>query len=372
MGIDLPFTRMAADSVRPNASRSVLTSVRASGKRPAWQQTVLAPDTPGNIAGAGAPGIKTIPENAIRVLPGQSIQQALDSAAGKGRTVWLEAGIHTLKTTLRIPSNTTLAGEGTLSVIFLDPASGARDAMVNAADDLHDVTIRDLVVEGALSPAHGTDPNSSRSFRSSGNRGGIIFQSQRAGQMKHIRFIHVTVQHCTNNGILISGADDITVSGCDLNENGSSVIPGPHLLHNLKLTHCSGIRITDSRLDTSPYGSGLALSDCSGAAIDGNEVARNAFYGILISECRDIAVRRNLVEGNDRSGVMAEYLHRGSEHITITGNRIHFNGGYGVESRAVKNIQVQDNILRGNGKFTGKLDNPAQVMISPRPDPIME
>lgn len=371
-GLEIPYIKMAADSIRPHASRSILTAVRApSGKTPQHRE-ILRPGTTGYIAGAGAVDKVKAPAGAIIVAPGQSLQDALDAAAGTGRWVLAKAGLHTLKTTLRIPSGVTLSGEGDSTILFLDPASGRRDAVVNAADDMHDITIRDLVIEGALSPTTGTDPNSGRSFHSSGNRGGIIFRSLDGGQMRRINFINLTVQNCTYNGVFISGAADINISRCNFDENGASVVPGPRLQHNLLLTHCKGINISDSRLDTSPFGSGIALSDCSDAAINRNELARNACYGILVSECMDISVKDNLIEANDRGGVMMEFLHRGSENITVRDNRIHFNGGYGVESYATKQIIVENNAYEGNGPYRGNINNEEQQKLSNEKNIIME
>ena len=44
--------------------------------------------------------------------------------------------------------------------------------MVNADNDIHDITIRDLVIEGSNKTEPGTDPNSNRSYRG-GELGGL-------------------------------------------------------------------------------------------------------------------------------------------------------------------------------------------------------
>ncbi|MBT1703774.1 right-handed parallel beta-helix repeat-containing protein [Chryseosolibacter indicus] len=348
-GLEVPYTKAAADLIRPKASRSILTAQRAPSS---YRKRKSGTPKPGRIAyPAGAMEISAAhPPESIKVAPGESLQNALNEASGTGKWVIAGAGIHTLSTTLKVPSGVTLAGEGLRTVLFLDPSSGIRDAIANTDDNMHDVTIRDLVVEGALKTEIPSDPNSSRSYRNGANRGGIIFLASKEGGMKNISFINVTVQNCTYNGVLVSGATNVNVINCDLNENGSSVVPGPKLQHNLLLTHCSNITVKDSRLDTSPFGCGVSISQSKEGMITNCEIARNGYYGVLISESRDISITGNLIEANDRSGVMTEFLYHGSDNISVKKNIIHYNNGYGVESYGVKDIKAESNTYAGNGK----------------------
>ena len=141
----------------------------------------------------------------------------------------------------------------------------------------------------------------------------------------------------------------MNITRCNFSENGASVAPGARLLHNLLLTHCTEVSVKDSRLVTSPLGAGISMEDCSDASISNCEIARNGYYGILIAESKNIAVTGNLVEANDRSGVMAEFLFNGSDNISIINNIIQYNARYGVESYAVKNGKVEKNTYAGNG-----------------------
>ncbi|WP_373511566.1 right-handed parallel beta-helix repeat-containing protein [Persicitalea sp.] len=348
-GIELSYTKMAADSVRSTASRSVLTSLRKPLGKVVGYSTGPAVSSIGYIAGAVATASTKIPDTAIRVQPGESIQEALNTAAGSGRWVVATAGLHTLPTTLKIPSGVTLAGEGVETMLFLDPKSDERDAIVSASDDLHDVTLRDFVLEGATRAEPGSDPNTRRSFRSTAKRGGVLFISPRRGGMKNLNFINLTVQNCTYNGVLVSGATNVSVTACDFTENGSYVVPGPKLQHNLLLTYCDKVSIEGSRLDTSPFGSGLSLGHCRDVRVTHTEIARNGYYGVLIAESENVVIEKSLIEANDRSGVMMEFLDKGSKGITVRDNRIQYNNGFGVESYATKNGTVKGNLYEGNG-----------------------
>jgi len=385
-GLDLPFVRRAADSVRPKASRSVLTAVREGyGVKgvggTSGEGVVLGVRAVSGVGGTSSLGVVSgvgvasgkallagagvkmgveVPSDAIVVNPGESIQKALDAAvSGAGKFVLVKAGVHTFPATLRLPSGVTLAGEGLSTVLFLDPASGQREAMINADVDAHDITIRDMVIEASNKTEVPSDPNSGRSNKGGYNRGGILFRAEKDNQMQRISLINLTVRNSTYSGVCISGASSVAVVGCDLSENGVSVPPGPKLIHNLLLTHCSGVKVTDSRLVNSPNGCGVALDHCSNVSVAGCEIARNGYYGILVTESSAITVRGNLIEANDFSGVMAEFLSKGNEGVQVMGNRLQYNNGYGVEAYAVQRMSCSGNAYEGNGS------RPAQEKISP-------
>lgn len=348
-GIEMPYTKMAADSVRPKTSRSVLTAFRVPKSKPVIQRTEPKPSPIAWPAGAMDKAVTPVPAHAIRVTPGQSLQKALDEAAGRKGWVVATAGVHKFPETLKISSGVTLSGEGLKTILMLDPESGLRDAIVNANSNMHDVTICDLVIEAATDPEPASDPNSNRSYRARYNRGGIMFPGQKEDDMKNITIKNITVRNSTYNGVFISGASAVTIDNCDFDENGAGVVPGPKLQHNLLLRHCSEVTVKNSRLDTSPNGSGIALDRCDQVSIGNCEVARNGFYGILISESDHVTITSSLIEANDKSGVMAEFLYDGCGNITLNDNLVHYNNGYGIETYKVKDLKYENNRLTGNG-----------------------
>ena len=349
-GIELPYTKMAADSIRPKASRSILTAFRAPTGKAVTKKEKPAPSSIAYPAGAMENAVTKAAPNAIRVSPGQSIQDALDQAAGKNSWVVATAGLHRLPGTLKIPSGVTLSGEGLGTILMLDPASGLRDAIVNATDDLHDVTICDLVLEGATDTDPGTDPNSRRSYRGGYNRGGIMFLGKNDGALKNLTFKNLTIRNCTYDGLFITGAEKMNIIKCDLNENGVSVAPGSRLLHNIHLYHCASVSVKDSRMDTSPLGSGIVLNYCTDISVSYCEIARNGWHGISVTESKNISLTGNLIEANDFEGINIQYLYSGSENVVISNNIIHYNQGFGITAYSGKNIKSTNNKFAGNGK----------------------
>ncbi|MCE1200104.1 MAG: alginate lyase family protein [Marinilabiliales bacterium] len=363
-GIDLPYTKMAADSVRPQASRSVLTAFRATDKpnvKPINKPSASAIAYP---AGAEALHWKDTGASVIRVKPGESLQEAIDKAAGTGNLVLATAGLHKFPATLKIPSGTTLVGEGLSTILMLDPASGQREAMIQATDDLHDVVLQGFVLEGSTDPDPGTDPNSRRSYRGNYNRGGILFYGNKTGSMKNITVAALTIRNCTFNGLFITGADKVNIQSCDLNENGVSVPSGSRQLHNLLLSHCRNVNIQNCRLDTSPLGCGIHLADCTDALIEKCEVARNGWHGILLSACQNILITGNLVEANDGCGTLIQYLGEGSVNVRVVQNILRYNHNFGLLSYGGTTILSVNNRYEGNG-----IDLKSDEMVSP--DPIL-
>jgi parallel beta-helix repeat protein len=113
-------------------------------------------------------------------------------------------------------------------------------------------------------------------------------------------------------------------------------------------------------------GSGIALDYTADVAVANCEVARNGYHGITISESKNVSVKNNLIEANDRNGVMTEFLFAGSENITISNNIIQFNNGYGVRAYAVTNNKMENNVYAGNGSSA------AQQHLSPEKFILME
>jgi parallel beta-helix repeat protein len=379
-GLEMPWTDRAIEKTRAGRSWSTLTMHRGPvGK---LRKPTGPPRSGKQAAQAGALGGPTAEPstNAIIVPPGESVQAAVDNSSTNGGCVLLAGGLHVLPAPLRIPSGVTLAGQGGETILMLDPGlttERAGVAIVNATDDLHDVTLRDFVVEGATTlraPTNAAnlnyeyvsgsgsgaislrpltrDPNQDRrqrSYQMSPSRAGIVFSAQRDGQMHNLRFEHITVRNCTHDGVAIRGAQQVMITACDFSDNGSSVVPGPELQHNLLITHTIGCEVRDSRFDTSPWGSGLELSFGSDMTITNNETARNARTGIHVTGSHGVRIYGNLTEGNDRDGIVTDALMDGCREVEISGNLSRNNGGSGIKMNQTSDGWVTNNSVLDNG-----------------------
>jgi parallel beta-helix repeat protein len=367
-GVRMPLLEQICEKVRDKARRGVLIAFREEfqRKKPVQPSVELYPWKIAYPAGATERPEK-IPENSVIVAPGGNLQEALDKAAGTGQWVIAKAGIHLLKQTLNIPSGTQLVGEGLETVLMFE---SAKYYAVSSKDTtMHDVRISNLVIEGAATYEVTSDPNTGRFARTgrfANSLTGIAFLGLTPGSMKNITLGNVTVINFSKNGIFISGTENLEINNCNISDNGAAIVPGPRLQHNLLLRHVSKVSIHDSRFDTSLAGCGISLDNCSGAFVERCEIARNAWYGILLSTSDNIILTGNLVEGNSGSGIMSEFLYSGCRNIHINNNFIQYNNGYGVEAYAAEKLAISGNKFDLNGQSV------RQQNIDPKPQIILK
>ena len=352
-GVKMPLTGRMCEEERNNFARSVLIGFREEfhPQKSAPPTVDLLPSPIAYPAGATNKPAENIFENAIEVQPGDDLQDALDRTAGTGQMVVVKAGIHKLKRKLNIPSGVKLTGEGLESILMFEGVGYY--ALSAKESSMHDVRISNLVIDGSTTHEIPSDPNSGR-FNRAGRYGntshGIAFLGQKPGSMKNIVFENVTVIHFSRHGVFITGAENIEINNCNISDNGSKIVPGPRLQHNMLLRHVNQIRIRDSRFDTSLAGCGIALSNCSDAMVERCEIARNAWFGLLLSTSENVTISGNLIEGNSASGIMSEYLYSGCRNVNINKNIIQYNDGYGIEAYAAEKIGLIDNQYHLNGQ----------------------
>ena len=355
-GVELSYTgKIIEKNTRSKSSLGTLTSLRyyTEGKKQAAVPFRVSSFIP--FTGAFDEVTSQFPSDTVMVHPGQSVQDAINRAAGKKTWVVLSKGVFALDAPLKIPSETVLSGQGKETILFLKPGVQG-STIINADNILHDVIIRDLLVEGATSTEMPSDPNDARrkrSYMSAPERAGILFSADKDHQMKNIHLIHLTVQNFTKNGVSVRGADQVIVEKCDFSGNGSSVVPGAGYHHNLHLTHIDGVEISGSRFDDSPWGSGIDVSFGANVKISDCEMSRNKLSGVRCTESSQIEIAKSLAEGNDENGITLDALMDGNKKITIRGNVLQYNKNEGVFLDQCEIGIRENNKEEGNGNKNG-------------------
>lgn len=354
-GVILPYTEKAIkEHTRSKSSVGFLTAVKAPISNVSTQPSIftgsdnfLKPTIIGALKGKS----KQLPANSIHLKPGESIQEAINSNRNTGKWIILEAGVHTLDAPLKIYSGTLLAGKGRETIIF--PSPRTETAIINGEDILSDVTIRDLLVEGATKVIENADPNHdrrSRSYMNAPSREGIILKSKGKDGIQNVVLENITVQNFTKNGVAIVSGKNIRIHQCDFSDNGASVVPGAGFHHNLHLSYITNCEITSSRFDTSPYGNGINVTFCMNVKATHSEMARNGLSGIRCAESSQIAIINSLAEGNGENGIFIEKQMNNCKDITIHHNTVQNNRCYGIDARTAIQPSIKDNISRHNYK----------------------
>ena len=287
----------------------------------------------------------------VEVYNSEELQHALNISAGLGKTILLRAGEYKLQQSLTIPSNIRLCGEGVGTVLICEPS--VRTAAILLGDlDAHDITIENLVLDGAWNHTVGSDPNTgrfNRTGRLSNSLTGISLRGENGHSLRNVVFKNLTVINFSRSGVYVSDVNGIEIDACDFSDNGAQVVPGPRLQHNLFIQHSTGIRLKNSRFDTSLRGCGVVIDHCRDILFDRCEIARNGWHGIMMSECQNGFVGNCLIEGNDGCGFMGDYLYHGSDCISVKNNKIQYNNEYAVKGFSLTNFIVAENIYRCNG-----------------------
>lgn len=308
--IAMPYTEKAAAKVQ--RVHTVATMFRGdAGKTPADLKPAPEASKIATTAGAQAKPTGAATAADVTVAPGHSIQDALDKLKAKGGGMLsLTAGLHTLPATLKLPSGVTIAGTGLDCELFLDPVKGAGEAaIVNAELDMHDVVLRDFVIEGGQTPEASHDPNGDvqrRRLMYGPIRAGIVFQANEKSALRNLKFEHITVRNCTSNAVALFGAEQVDVVNCDFSGSGGMVPPGHGKNHNLKMNHVSRIAISGSRFADSMWGHGVAVIFGQDVSMRDCELTRNQLDGVMIAESRQVTVEGCLAEGNGGAGIAQE------------------------------------------------------------------
>jgi hypothetical protein len=279
------------------------------------------------IAGAQPKPMNEPPATAITVEPGESIQDALNKLKKNGGgTLSLKAGLHTLPATLMLPSGATIVGTGIDCELFLDPTkTGHEAAIANAEPDMHDVVLRDFVIEGGQTPEASHDPNTNvgkRRLMYGPIRAGIVFQGT---VLRNLKFEHITVRNCTSSAVELFGAQQVSIINCDISGSGGMVPPGHGKNHNLKMNHVSHVAVTDSRFADAMWGHGIAVTFGSDINIRDCEITRNALDGVLIAESWQVMVEGCLAEGSGGAGIAQEKWMDSNQGVVVRNNILRNN-----------------------------------------------
>ncbi|GAA3465957.1 right-handed parallel beta-helix repeat-containing protein [Nonomuraea roseola] len=219
------------------------------------------------------------------VLPGESIQRALDES-GPGARILLEEGTYAQSVWIRHPG-VTLSGAGAGRTVLVPGGGGPPDVprLHDAAEDV----VSGLTVHGELAGA--------------------------------VRVEALTVRGFSGAGVYAHSAAGVTVHEVEVRDNA---------VWGIYLRESTGCRVVRCRASGSQYG-GVALSFCprSGAEIAANECSANAF-GVFVDNSSEARVLGNACHGNAIGILLLNQVYEGEPEggvrdCLVAGNDLYGN-----------------------------------------------
>ncbi len=227
-------------------------------------------------------------DHVVDVAPGESIQDAVDSAhqAGGG-VVRLAAGTHVLDAPITLKSGITVTGHGQDQTII---QQGKHD-QGGAFQATPDATVRDVVISHLT--LDGTR---------SGRANGIYMAGRNEDRHARVTLQDITITNWNHHGVHIKRVDDIVMNRCTIQHNGAE--GGYH--HNVYFLYNKRILQSDCDMSHPVLGKGckytsvqhLIAQRCTikgkllgnGIQADNNEAGHLFFHKYHISGCARVAM----------------------------------------------------------------------------------
>ncbi|WP_434035598.1 T9SS type A sorting domain-containing protein [Formosa sp. 4Alg 33] len=261
------------------------------------------------------------------VLPGESIQTAIDNVSTSGGgIVTLAKGTHVITVPVRMKSNVTLQGEGNWESLLQTTVN--MNMIIADAEGLQNLTIQNLAIQGTNAI----------------NGGGIQITSQGVDH-ENIKIINV---HCfeTGWGVHIKGTKNLLVQDCLFERNGTAGKEG--YAHNMYLRRVYGAEVRDSQFLNSTSANGINISYSEDIKVYNCEMSGNYFRGVRAANTDGYLVYDCIVNDNGDVGILANSEGVPTTNIDIKRNCVSNNSKAGISGvNGVTGI-VQDNNSYGN------------------------
>jgi len=347
-------------------TRSAGTTTSTSSTTPPPSTTTPPPTTTAPSSGSTGPSSSLNPTSGVVILPGQSIQAAVN-AHPEGTTFWLKAG--TWHQQNIAPKN----GQSFIGEVgaILDGDNVTGQAFFSRASN---VTIRNLIVQhyappvqdGAIrgdwnSSSHWTvDHNEVRS--NSGGAGIYVVDSS----TYTANYVHDNGQF----GLMGRGSGSV-VSNNEIAHNNTGGNDPNWAAGGVKFFYTIGMRFTGNYVHDN-IGPGIWFDTNNlNNLIDGNRVVNNVYAGIFYEVSYGAIIRNNTVTGNGGTGSIARsgILISASPNVEVYGNTLsgNSNGIVGLQAdrssvpasygaHLVQNLSVHDNNITASRGVTGLVD----------------
>ncbi|MDT8389826.1 MAG: right-handed parallel beta-helix repeat-containing protein [Lentisphaeria bacterium] len=266
----------------------------------------------------------------IEVPVGGDIQAAIDTAASVdgGGTVILKKGTHTIDVPLKLWSNVTVRGEGSLES-SLKTAKNIK--MITASTNgLSNLVIRNLVIIGT-----------------NAEKGGGIHLVSYEKDHENITISNVHVFN-TGWGVHIKGAKNLVIENCNFSRNGTKGEEG--YAHNLYLRRCYTVKVSNCIFNDCISANGVNISYSRDIGVVNCRMIGNHFRGIRAADSDGFKVHNCVIAKNGTVGLLANTEKAVTKNIDWRNNQVFENGAEGIYTRDGATGVCENNNAFGNKK----------------------
>jgi parallel beta-helix repeat protein len=318
----------------------------------------LDPNSPGDSGGMARGGIAALrrfaaggaTSNAINVqtlgfggdqpVDVKSLNELLSKSTGQ--SLYFPAGTYTFSSTLNIPSNITLMGDGSGKTIFLaDKDYDPNASLVKAQSQASAININGITFDGGDNPRKGTSA--------------LV----ELGYTSDLNFTNSAVQNTQYIGLDLGGAQNATVQGSLFtnigNPNhsvngGSAIYVGGEGENQAKNINVVGNTFKDNNWSAAYF-----MPD--GGQFSNNTCVNNGESTLFMNHTgKNVTIANNTIDGSRRMDISASGLELGGQNLKVYGNTITNAGSDGITLTDVSNSQIENNNLFNNGRESQKYE----------------
>jgi parallel beta-helix repeat protein len=251
------------------------------------------------------------------------INQAINDLPTNGGKVLLLEGTYNISASITIlKNNVTLEGQGAGTKLFLVNGANCNVIQVgNGSTALEGIRIANLRIDGNKANQTGTSH-------------GIYFNAGPTCLITKSVVENCIIEGCYDNGILLFYSKNNTITGNQINSNGSC---------GIYLAALSNNTIIGNQINSNG-GCGIYLYYTGNNTVTGNQINSNSSYGIYLYYTGNNTITENQVNANDSYGIYLYY----SNNNTITENQVNANTSHGIYLASSDYNLIIGNRCQGN------------------------
>jgi parallel beta-helix repeat protein len=282
---------------------------------------------------------QAVKDSADYVATGTADQTTINAAltAASGGVVYLAEGTYAVSASISVPNNTTLAGSGAGTLIFMPNGQNTSYNLITNTDTITGtrVTIRDMCLDGNM--ANQTNGNTNGIYLN-GMGGGTGPTAREGARISGLIVKNMRQQATTSAGVYLTASTGNTITGNTFQGNGEygvylgGAANSNTINNNIFQNNGRGIAVGTSYYNTVSgnvfRGNSTWVVILSGNlgtggsnAVTGNTI-QGGQYGIALSG----NPTNDTVTGNNISGVTSYGIYVSATGANISGNKIHDSG----------------------------------------------